>query len=147
MKYLFPVLMFILNFGCQTKKDMDVQKKQIVESYVNAYNNFDIDGMTKNLDENIVFENVSNGKVDLRTEGLKSFREQAESAKKYFKQRKQTIESWEFRDSIAMINIDYKAILAIDLPNGLKSGDTLKLKGKSEFEFVDGKIKRIIDKS
>ncbi|WP_026461263.1 nuclear transport factor 2 family protein [Adhaeribacter aquaticus] len=126
---------------------MEVQKKQIVESYVNAYNNFDIDGMTKNLDENIVFENVSDGKVDLRTEGLKSFREQAESAKQYFKQRKQTIESWEFRDSIAMINIDYKAILAIDLPNGLNSGDTLELKGKSEFEFEDGKIKRITDKS
>ena len=126
---------------------MEEQQKQIVESYVSAYNNFDIDGMIKNLDENIVFENISNGKVDLRTEGLIDFRQQAESAKQYFKQRKQTIESWEFRDSIAMVNINYKAILAIDLPNGLKAGDTLELKGKSEFEFVDGKIKRITDKS
>ena len=126
---------------------MEEQQKQIVESYVSAYNNFDIDEMTKNLDENIVFENISKGKVDLKTEGLKDFRKQAESAKQYFKQRKQTIESWEFRDSIVMINIDYKATLAIDLPNGLKSGDTLELKGKSEFKFVDGRIKRITDKS
>lgn len=126
---------------------MKEQQKQIVESYVRAYNSFDIDGMIKNLDEHIVFENISNGKVDLRTKGLKDFRQQAESAKKYFKQRQQTIESWELSDSYVIINIDYKAILAIDLPNGLKSGDTLKLKGQSEFEFSDGKITKITDKS
>lgn len=147
MKYLLPILMLLLNFGCQTKISMEESQKQIIESYVNAYNNFDIDGMTQNLDENIVFENISSGKVDLRTEGLDDFKRQAESAKQYFKQRKQIIESWELSDSIVVINIDYKAILTIDLPNGLKSGDTLTLKGKSEFEFVDGKIKRISDKS
>lgn len=126
---------------------MKEQQKQIVESYVRAYNSFDIDGMIKNLDENIVFENISNGKVDLRTKGLKDFRQQAESAKKYFKQRQQTIESWELSDPYVIINIDYKAILAIDLPNGPKSGDTLELKGQSEFEFTDGKITKITDKS
>lgn len=126
---------------------MEELQKQIVENYIRAYNSFDIDGMTQNLDENIVFENISNGKVDLRTEGLKAFKKQAESAKQYFNQRKQTIESWEFKDSVVIININYKAILAIDLPNGLKSGDALTLNGKSEFEFVDGKIKRISDKS
>ncbi|WP_057936328.1 nuclear transport factor 2 family protein [Algoriphagus resistens] len=126
---------------------MNVQEKQVVETYVSAYNSFDIEGMAKNLDENIVFENISNDTVDLRTVGLKAFKKQAELAKQYFKQRKQTIESWEFRDSIVIINIDYQAILAIDLPNGLKSGDTLILKGKSEFEFMDGKINRIADKS
>lgn len=147
MKYFLSVWMLVLNFGCQSKKDMKEQQKQIVESYVRAYNSFDIDGMIKNLDEHIVFENISNGKVDLRTKGLKDFRQQAESAKKYFKQRQQTIESWELSDSYVIINIDYKAILAIDLPNGLKSGDTLKLKGQSEFEFSDGKITKITDKS
>ena len=123
------------------------QQKQIVESYVSAYNNFDIEGMTKNLDNGIVFENISNGAVDVRTEGLDAFRKQAKSAKQYFKQRKQTIESWEFRDSTVVVDLDYQAILAIDLPNGLKAGDSISLKGKSEFEFFEGKIKKIVDKS
>jgi ketosteroid isomerase-like protein len=127
-------------------KKMNHQKKMI-EDYVTSYNNFDISGMTENLDKNVVFENISNGKVNLRTEGLEEFNKQAESAKQYFHQRKQTIDSWNFNDLIVSIHIDYKAILAVDLPNGLKSGDTLEMKGISEFEFKNGKIMRISDKS
>ena len=103
--------------------------------------------MTKDLAENVVFENVSNGNVELRTEGLTEFIKQAELAKQYFTKRKQTIESWKFDDTKVIIGIDYKAILAIDLPNGMKTGDTFKLKGKSEFEFDNEKIKSITDKS
>ena len=146
MKNLTLISILILTLSCQTKKNMNEQR-EIVEHYVNSYNNFDIDGMTKNLTKNIVFENVSNGNVELRTQGLNEFKKQAESAKKYFTYRNQTIESWNFNDSKIVIEIDYKAVLAIDLPNGLKTGDTLKLKGKSEFEFENGKIKSITDKS
>jgi len=103
--------------------------------------------MINSLNDNIVFENISNGKVDLKTEGIKEFQKQAESAKQYFKQRKQTIESWEFNDRKVIIDIDYIATLAVDLPNGLKTGDTLELKGKSKFEFENGKIISIKDKS
>jgi Asp-tRNA(Asn)/Glu-tRNA(Gln) amidotransferase C subunit len=133
--------------SCQIKKDMKKQQKNIIENYVKSYNEFDIEGMTENLTENVVFENISNENVDLRTEGITEFKKQAESAKQYFTQRKQTIESWKFNEPKITIEIDYKAILAFDLPNGLKKGDTLELKGKSEFEFENKKIKRITDKS
>ena len=126
---------------------MNHQHKEMIEGYINAYNDFDLSGMTENLDSNVVFENISNEKVDLRTEGIEEFKKQAESAKNYFRQRKQTIESWNFNDLIVSVNIDYKAILAVDLPNGLKAGDTLEMKGLSEFEFKNGRIKRISDKS
>ncbi|MBL0685976.1 nuclear transport factor 2 family protein [Aquimarina mytili] len=126
---------------------MKEQQQKIVENYVNSYNRFDIDGMTKDLTENIVFENISNGNVDLRTEGITEFKKQAETAKQYSTHRKQTIESWQFLKSKVIIQIGYKAILAIDLPNGLKTGDTLELKGISEFEFEHNKIKSITDKS
>ena len=147
MKNITLITIFMLTLNCQTKKDMKEQQRLIIEDYVSAYNNFDIDGMIKNLDENIVFTNISNGKTDVRTDGLNEFKKQAESAKQYFKTRKQTIERWEFNGSKVLIDIDYKAILALDLPNGLKTGDTLKLKGTSEFEFENGKIKSITDKS
>jgi hypothetical protein len=133
--------------GCQNGDTMKEQQKQIVENYVTSYNNFDIDGMIANLDENVIFENISNGKVDLRTEGLDQFKKQAETAKGYFRQRKQTIEDWKFNDSSVSITINYEAILNIDLPNGLKSGDSLNLKGKSVFEFNEGKIVKITDES
>lgn len=126
---------------------MKNHQKQIIEDYINAYNRFDIEKMTINLSDSVIFENINNGQVDLRTEGLKAFRKQAEVANKYFKQRKQTIESWTFEDSAVSIDIDYNAILAIDLPNGMKAGETLKLKGKSKFEFLDGKIISITDVS
>ena len=147
MKNLILIIVFILTFGCQIKRDMKEQHKQVIEHYIKSYNDFDINGMTKDLTDNVVFENISNGNVDLRTEGIKEFSKQAELAKQYFKTRKQTIESWEFKDSKVIIKIDYKAVLAIDLPNGLKTGDTLELKGESEFEFENQKIKSITDKS
>ena len=124
---------------------MNQEQKKIIENYVNSYNNFDINGMIKDLSENVVFENIADEKVTLRTEGLAAFTKQAESAKEYFKEREQTIESWHFKKSKVSIDISYKAILAIDLPNGMKSGDTLELKGRSEFEFENGKINGILD--
>ena len=147
MKKLALIIALISILGCQTEPDMKEQQKRVIENYIKSYNDFDINGMTKDLTDNVVFENVSNGNVDLRTKGIKDFTEQAESAKQYFKQRKQTIESWKFNDSKVIIKIDYKAVLAIDLHNGLKTGDTLELKGESEFEFENGKIKSITDKS
>ena len=147
MKNLLLILILLLIFGCQTKMNMNEEQKKIIENYVNSYNKLDVNGMTMDLDEKVVFENISNEKVDLRTEGIKDFKQQAESAIKYFEERKQTIESWDFRDNKVFLKIDYKAVLAMDLPNGLKKGDTLKLRGQSEFEFWDGKIIRIADKS
>ena len=126
---------------------MKEQQKDIIENYIKSYNDFDIAGMTKNLSKDVVFENVSNGNVELRTEGILEFKKQAESAKHYFSRRTQTIEFWEFDKSKVSVKIDYKATLAIDLPNGMKTGDTLELKGASEFTFENGKIKSITDKS
>jgi hypothetical protein len=126
---------------------MKEDQKLIIEHYIDAYNAFDIKRMTQNLNENIVFKNISNGIMDMRTEGIIAFTKQAEAAKQYFKERNQTIDSWNFDEQKVTIGIDYKATLAIDLPNGLKVGDTLELKGKSEFEFEGPKIIKITDNS
>ena len=123
---------------------MDEQQSKIAQ-YVNAYNNFDTDGMGRNLDENIVFENISNGQMNLRTDGLAAFRKQAEAARQYFQKREQRITGWLFERHKVTIDIDYSAILSVDLPNGLKAGDALELKGKSIFEFEAGKITHIVD--
>ncbi|WP_160114618.1 nuclear transport factor 2 family protein [Aquimarina sp. AU474] len=121
--------------------------KKIVQNYVNAYNKFDIVGMTKDIHNDVEFENITNGQVDLILQGIEQFRKQAESAKEYFKERKQIITRWEFQDNVITINVAYDAILAIDLPNGMAAGDLLQLKGQSIFEFKEGQIIKIQDKS
>ncbi|MBJ6118714.1 nuclear transport factor 2 family protein [Pontibacter sp. BT310] len=126
---------------------MKEHQKKVIENYVSSYNNFDIEGMIADLDENVVFENITNGELDLRTEGLIEFKKQAESAKQYFRQRKQIIDNWEFDNSSVSIEITYEAILNVDLPNGLKNGESLNLKGKSRFKFEEGRIVKITDES
>ena len=103
--------------------------------------------MLKNLDQEIIFENMSNGVVNLRTDGIEDFRIQAEAATQYFKERTQKIVSWTYSDTTATIMIDYTAILNMDLPNGMKKGDTLEMKGQSQFEFKNDRIVRILDVS
>ena len=147
MKICGLILLVGLLVGCQNQRDMENQQKQMIEHYVQSYNNMDVDGMVQHFSNEVVFENISNGEVDMKLEGIDQFREQAESAKQYFTERKQTIQSWEFDDQKVVIDISYEAILAIDLPNGMKAGDTLKLKGQSEFLFKDQKIIYIKDKS
>ena len=46
-----------------------------------------------------------------------------------------------------MVEIDYAATVAADLPNGWKAGQELAFRGASYFELSDGLISRIIDES
>ena len=146
MKNLILFIPFLI-FSCHTKSNMKAHQKQVIVNYIQSYNDFDIEGMTKDLHKDIIFKNISNGEVNLKTEGIEAFIKQAETAKQYFKNRQQTIGSWDFQDEKITISINYKAILAVDLPNGMKTGDTLKLKGQSVFELRDGKIIKIQDQS
>lgn len=119
----------------------------VIKNYIQAYNAFDTEGMIKDLHNDIVFENITNGEVDLTTIGLDEFKDQAERAKAFFTSRKQSVRSWNFQEEKVTIDIDYEGILAIDLPGGAMAGDTLALTGQSEFVFSGDKIISIKDKS
>lgn len=119
--------------------------KDIIEQYIYAYNAFDVEGMCEHLDADIVFENISNGDINLTTRGIEEFREQVEAATTYFTEREQRITAWDIQDQQVLVEIAYAGILAIELPNGLTAGDTLNLTGQSIFEFQDGKIIHIQD--
>lgn len=117
----------------------------IIKNYIDSYNSFDIANMVADFDENIVFENIQNGETNMSLVGLTSVRQQAEQARAFFSERKQTIKSFNHTDNRCEIEIDYKAILAMDFPNDLKKGQELNLSGKSIFEFEDDKIIRLTD--
>ncbi|MEL7252493.1 MAG: nuclear transport factor 2 family protein [Bacteroidota bacterium] len=124
------------------------EQRSIIEKYVEAYNSFDTSAMLNDLHEQVVFQNISGGEVNLKTKGKAAFREQAEAAKNYFSERQQTITHWEYVSSdLVRIGITYRGVLAVDLPSGMKAGETLELTGSSEFRFRGQQIIGIVDES
>ena len=117
----------------------------IIKNYIKAYNEFNIDKMVTDFAENITFENIQNGEINMSLNGLTAFKQQAEQAKAYFSERTQTITLFKHIDNRTEIEINYKAILAIDFPNGFKKGQKLNLSGKSIFEFDSDKIIKLTD--
>lgn len=126
------------NYGGRRMKAGD--KQAMVERYVFAYNAFDIDAMLALLHPAVEFQNISNGQVTVQTKGAEEFRALALQGKTIFSSRKQTIMSYSEMGNRATIEVAYTGVLAIDLPEGMKAGDSLILAGKSEFAFRDGKI-------
>jgi hypothetical protein len=120
-------------------------REKIIDNYIKAYNNFDVDGMLINVDEYITFENISNGETNMTLAGIAAFKEQATQATKLFKSRQQTITAVEHSTDHTEVNIAYHAVVAIDLPNGMKTGDELNLTGKSIFKFEGDKIISVTD--
>jgi hypothetical protein len=120
-------------------------RELIISNYVKAYNSFDVAGMVKDLAPAIKFQNISNGDVNMELNGIEAFQKQAKQATQLFESREQIIRSFKHTGNKTEITIDYNAVLATDLPNGLKKGDELNLKGHSIFTFNEEKIAGIMD--
>ena len=143
---IFFILVLITFKNCQVM-DEKHQRREIIKDYIKSYNENNIEGMLTHLHQDIVFENYSDGVLSHRTEGKEAFKEKTESAKACFESREQKLEVWNFSDDEVKVNISYNTVLATDLPNGMKKGDTLQLQGVSKFYFRDGKIAKIVDES
>ena len=122
-------------------------KEEIIKNYINAYNDFNIEGMISWLHPEVEFINISNGETNITLNGISAFRNQAEQASTIFKVRHQEIISIFYGDNHVEVDILYTGIVAQTLPNGLKDGDQVELKGKSVFQFHDGLILKLVDMS
>ena len=123
------------------------EMKDIIDKYINAYNLFDIAGMLEYMHDDVEFKNISGGKINLTTNGINELRSAAEQAKSIFESRYQKINKYNFENDTASIEIEYEGVLSKDILNGLKSGERIKLKGKSIFKFKDDKIVSLWDYS
>lgn len=119
----------------------------LIERYLAAYNAFDIEGMLALLSTDVRFENHSNGQLGVATDGIDAFRKLAEQSRSLFAEREQRITGTTFDGHSATVQIAYRGVLAIDLPDGPTAGTVIELQGQSEFGFADGKICRIVDRS
>jgi hypothetical protein len=119
--------------------------RALVEHYIDAYNRKNIDDMLMNVHPQVEFMNISAGVVNASTKGVAELRALAQQSLSLFSERHQKIESFELQGSLAIATIAFRAVVAADLPNGLKKGQVLNLSGRSDFEFQDGAISKITD--
>lgn len=119
---------------------------ELVREFISAYNKFDIDSMVELLHPDIIFTNISDGEVNVQTSGKHEFEVLARQSANLFTKREQTITSLSEKDHVIVLNIQYSAVLAVDMGE-FKTGDSLNLSGISEYTFKDGLIYSIIDQS
>ncbi|GAB3644012.1 nuclear transport factor 2 family protein [Spirosoma arcticum] len=124
----------------------------LIKQYIAAYNRMDVPGMVALLHDVIVFENVSNANGITVTQGKAEFETLARQSLDVFRSRCQTIRSLTLGERTAAVEIEYEAVLNIDLPTSrnagpLKAGEIMQLRGVTVFAFSDGKIARISDYS
>ena len=119
--------------------------RALVDHYIDAYNRKNIDDMLMSVHPQVEFKNISAGVVNASTNGVAELRTLAQQSLSLFSERHQKIESFGLQGSVAVATIAFRAVVAADLPNGLKKGQVLNLSGRSEFEFQDGAISKITD--
>ena len=90
--------------------------KEIVEDFINAYNQFDIDRMVSYVHPEIEFRNISEGEVTHAIKGVEGFKLQAREAGYYFTERRQTITRLLIEEQKAEAFVDYSGTLAAGLP-------------------------------
>jgi len=122
-------------------------QRELVERYIAAYNAFDVEGMVATMHPAIEFLNVSGGVTTTRVQGVAAFRALAEQSGALFSSRRQTITAFESGEGRAEAEVAWEGVLAADLPGFGEYGDEVRLLGRSEFEFRDGLIHRLTDRS
>ncbi len=118
--------------------------RRVVDSYIRAYNAMDVEAMLSTLHHDIVFENISNDVVDTRAVGIAEFRQLATKSAGQFLSRQQTITGFNVEGDRVLVEIDFEGVIAAEPPNDMQR---LQLTGMSEFEFTDGLISRLTDRS
>ena len=123
------------------------RRRSVIDRYIAAYNDFDVPGMLAALHPDVEFSNLAAGEVTAAARGREEFRGLAERAASLFASRRQTVREHGAEGEAVWITVEYEAVLAADLGPGLGAGDTLRLTGRSTFEFRDGLISRLVDES
>lgn len=119
----------------------------VIARYIAAYNDRDVDAMLACLAETIRFENRSGGIVTATAEDKAAFAALAHAGVAAFAERRQTVRHTITVGDTTLVEIDYAATVAVDLPNGWTAGQRLAFRGASLFRVRDGLIDRLIDES
>lgn len=121
--------------------------QELILGYITAYNAKDVDAMLTFFDDACVFEQISGGKVTVRTEGKVELSGSARRSAEVFATRGQNLLSLTEGQGRVVVEIECHAVLRTDLSPGTKAGSRLDLQGVSVFELGGAKILRLSDYS
>jgi ketosteroid isomerase-like protein len=120
---------------------------EVIARYIASYNARDIDGMIDCVTEDVVFENISNSGQSMRLDGKDMMRQVADLSGNAFSYRRQRLVNVVTGAGKAAAEIEFEGKAAVDLPNGIRAGETVKIRGASFFEFRGNLLCRIADYS
>ncbi|MEC7290446.1 MAG: nuclear transport factor 2 family protein [Pseudomonadota bacterium] len=121
--------------------------EDIINRYIQSYNDRDIEGMLDCVTEDVIFENISNASQSMRLEGREQMGEVARLSGNAFSYRRQRMINLIIGEGKASAEIEFEGKAAVDLPNGVRAGETVKIRGASFFEFRGRLLSRIADYS
>lgn len=121
--------------------------RELIERYLGAYNRMDVDGMLATMHREVMFENYTAGVLSVRTLGVDELRHLAESSRYLFSARRQLILAYQEVDGTATAQILFDGTFAVDLPNGVRAGQSITMNGRSQFRQRDGLLVYIADYS
>lgn len=119
----------------------------VIDNYISCYNARDIKGMLACVTDDVVFENISNTGQSMRLEGKEAMGQVAELSCNAFSYRRQRLISLIHTAGRAAAEVEFEGKAAVDLPNGIRAGETMKLRGASFFEMRGNLLSRIADYS
>ncbi len=119
----------------------------VIARYIASYNARDIDGMIDCVTDDVVFENISNSGQSMRLDGKDMMRQVADLSGNAFSYRRQRLVNVVTGAGKAAAEIEFEGKAAVDLPNGIRAGETVKIRGASFFEFRGNLLCRIADYS
>lgn len=129
------------------KRDPQAVLDEIIRRYIASYNDRNIDGMLACVTDDVVFENISNAGQSMRLDGKVMMRQVAEVSGNAFSYRRQRLTNLVTGASTAAAEIEFEGRAAVDLPNGIRAGETVRVRGASFFEFRGPLLCRIADYS
>jgi hypothetical protein len=123
------------------------EKKQLIESYLIAYNRMDVDAMMRVFHDEVIFRNRSGGVVTLELKGKEALRQQAAMVVDYFETREQRVLGMAEENEEMVVRIAYSAVLKKEIPGVGGPGHLMRLEGKSVFRFREELISELEDSS
>ena len=119
---------------------------QIVDAYLRAYNDRDVDAMLACVSDDIVFENVSNSAPSLLIEGRTAFADLARGAAEAFISRRQSVRNCVIASGKVALEVDWEGTPRADMGK-LRAGVQVSIRGASFFVIDGDRIGRITDLS
>ncbi|MBI5680611.1 MAG: nuclear transport factor 2 family protein [Methanobacterium sp.] len=119
--------------------------KRITDQYIKSFNEFDVEGMLKNIHRDVVFKNIAGEEVTVELNGKIAFKNQIDQPVELFEKREMKIIEQKFGDDMVENHVDFKGVLAVDIPDGPKKHDLIRLQYTTIFKFKEGKIISIED--